>query len=171
MGVAICLLAAACGGDGTTRDGTGEIGAGVPVVEGARQVGQSQLGTADLSFAATDAVATLYVVDRDFSDVSAHYQINLPREGWAGGGIRRTESVEYDLLSKDDHVAVITLTTGRVLQEHPEIQQGIAIPPFDISEVDISDDETLVYIQYAACAEPTLDACMQKAFTAYASRP
>ena len=170
----LAVLGAACGGGSgyERRDGAAvaSVTTDFPQMAGTNQIDGARLPAGQLNFAASDPVATLHVSTADASDVASYYNSGLLAQGWKGGGIGSDGTVAYNIWSKDGRIAIVMVTSGRALRDSPGLLNELDLTPFTLKAGDIGVDESLVYVRYATCAEPTIYDCMTKAFATYAAR-
>lgn len=168
--LAVLVILAACGPGDDEEQPDPTIADAFPHVEGAEQIDAARFDELPFDVAASDAVAALYIVDQEAMQIGSYYSAGLLEgvDGWIGSGIGATQSAMYGMYQNGERVAAVTLVSGRVFTERPDLVSELDLTPFDEIRHDIKSDETLIHAQFFTCEEAEIEECLQAVFNARA---
>lgn len=168
LGIAVLLTA--CGSDdGAESDSSAGnmVTVDFPHYPGAEQTAGVELGSDQLPFDGTDAIATLHVANGEGPmAIASHYGADIGN-GWAIRDGTQTEYIAYRILTKEERVAMLTLVPGRVAESFPDVLDSVDLGPFQDDADDPGEDETLIYTLIATCNEVEVNTCVEDAFSSY----
>lgn len=140
-----------------------------PQIKGAVTVDAAQLDSADLPFAASDAVGTIHIVEGVPNEINSYYSVPtqaLREAGWSGGGFRTLQYASYSGWSNGDRIVLITVIPGGAQGVFTDDIAAIDLGPFADALDDVGEGESLIYTRTAVCEEATPQDCVRKAFEA-----